>query len=275
MGCTANRPIFPAKTKQVKNYLAYLFQIGMAPATLLTHISAIAFIHKIAGHSDPTDNFFIKRMLTGAQKLKGTSDNRKPFFPQHICSLISSLEQLPQPPYTKTMLKAMILLAFNAMLRVGEITSRSQKSADNKNNILLQNVKLSTNSITIQMQSYKHSKGDCIKIKLPKHKRTKLCPVKALKTYIGLRGKQQGTLFSFTNGEPVSCQFFNQQLNQLIKQAKLPKGKYSSHSLRIGGATTAIMNGASESQLKVMGRWKSDAFKKYIRAPIICNPAKQ
>ena len=54
----------------------------------------------------------------------------------------------------------------------------------------------------------------------------------------------------------------------------LPRGKYSSHSLRIGGATTAIMYGASEAQLKIMGRWKSDAFKKYIRAPIVCNPTK-
>ena len=160
------------------------------------------------------------------------------------------------------------------MLRVGEITSRSPKSCDS-NNILFQNIQFSPNAVTLNMHSYKHSNFQTVSIKIPEHKKNNLCPVKALKTYLALRGQHKGPLFTLPNGDAVSCQFFNQQLNTLIIHSNLPQGRYSSHSLRIGGATTAIIQGASEAQVKVMGRWKSEAFKKYIRLPIVCNPTNQ
>ena len=265
---------FPSTSTQVKSYLAHLFQIGFAPSTLLTHTSAIAFVHKISGYKDPTNNFFIKLMLSGANKLKGTSDMRQPFLPQHIRAITSAVFSLPQSQYMKKMLIAMILLAYNAMLRVGEITVRSLKS-NNKNLIQLQQAHFSSDGLTLFMQSYKHSNGNQVHINIPEHKKGSLCPVRALKAYIAVRGKSQGPLFSSQNGQPITCHFFNDQLNPLIIMARLPQGKYSSHSLRIGGATTAIMYGTSEAQLKVMGHWKSDAFKKYIRVPIVCNPTNQ
>ena len=230
-----HRKVCPATFQHVKQYIAHLFNIGLAPSTLLTHTSAIAFIHKIAGHADPTDNFFIKRMLSGAQKMKGSPDNRKPFLPQDIYALNAALHALPQPTYIKIMLKSMILLAFNAMLRVGEITSRSPKSCDS-NNILFQNVQFSPNAATIIMNCYKHSKGQPVSIKIPEHKKNNLCPVKALKAYIVVRGQHSGPLYTLPNRDAVSCQFFNQQLNTLIIHSNLPQGRYSSHSLRIGGA---------------------------------------
>ena len=42
-----------------------------------------------------------------------------------------------------------------------------------------------------------------------------------------------------------------------------------SHSFRIGGATNAICKGVSYDKIKEMGRWKSDAAKRYIRIPTI------
>jgi hypothetical protein len=40
---------------------------------------------------------------------------------------------------------------------------------------------------------------------------------------------------------------------------------YKSHSFRIGAATTAWAKGFSEEQIQQIGRWNSEAFKKYIR----------
>ena len=40
---------------------------------------------------------------------------------------------------------------------------------------------------------------------------------------------------------------------------------FSSHSLRSGGATQMFMGGSSDATVQLFGRWKSDAYKLYIR----------
>jgi hypothetical protein len=53
-----------------------------------------------------------------------------------------------------------------------------------------------------------------------------------------------------------------------LKFAGLNVKNYKSHSFRIGAATTAWAKGFSEEQIQQMGRWNSEAFKKYIRIPL-------
>lgn len=45
--------------------------------------------------------------------------------------------------------------------------------------------------------------------------------------------------------------------------------RYQAHGFRIGAATSAAESGASDIQIQSMGRWKSGAFQKYIRIPIL------
>ena len=42
-----------------------------------------------------------------------------------------------------------------------------------------------------------------------------------------------------------------------------------SHSFRIGGATNAICRGIPYDQVQEIGRWQSDAAKRYIRVTTI------
>jgi len=44
---------------------------------------------------------------------------------------------------------------------------------------------------------------------------------------------------------------------------------YKSHSFRIGAASWAASKGMSDAQIRAFGRWKSNAFLRYIRAPSI------
>ena len=41
--------------------------------------------------------------------------------------------------------------------------------------------------------------------------------------------------------------------------------KFNTHSFRIGGATSAKWAGVSDSHLKALDRWRSDAYLKYVR----------
>ena len=71
------------------------------------------------------------------------------------------------------------------------------------------------------------------------------------------------------DGTPVSRKFFTEHLQLAISACGFPKNLYQAHSFRIGAATAAAESGLSDIQIQCMGRWKSAAFKKYIRIPVI------
>lgn len=91
-------------------------------------------------------------------------------------------------------LKAMFLLSFYAFLRVGELCG-------SRHAILIDNVRLQPAYITIQFPSYKFSTGRCPSVFIPSQD-SDLCPVKALSSYVRLRGSRPGPLFLYPNGDP-------------------------------------------------------------------------
>ena len=76
-------------------------------------------------------------------------------------------------------------------------------------------------------------------------------------------------LFSFMDGSSISRQFFSDQLKLSLTWANLDNHKYKSHSFWIGAATTAAMLGITEDKIQSMGMWNSNAFKKYVRIPVL------
>ncbi|XP_072050355.1 uncharacterized protein [Amphiura filiformis] len=59
--------------------------------------------------------------------------------------------------------------------------------------------------------------------------------------------------------------------SQGIKLIGLDPEYFSPHSFRIGAATAAAMGGINDEKIKEMGRWKSSAFRLYIRPINMCN----
>ena len=43
--------------------------------------------------------------------------------------------------------------------------------------------------------------------------------------------------------------------------------KYSGDSFRSGAATTALEAGISDVAIQMLGQWRSDAYKRYIKTP--------
>ena len=52
-----------------------------------------------------------------------------------------------------------------------------------------------------------------------------------------------------------------------LTRAGVDCSNYNGHSLRIGAATTALAGGIPDATIQTLGRWKSDAYKQYIRIP--------
>ena len=47
----------------------------------------------------------------------------------------------------------------------------------------------------------------------------------------------------------------------------LDPSRYKGHSFRIGAASYAADRGFSDAQIRMLGRWKSNAFLRYLRVP--------
>ena len=54
-------------------------------------------------------------------------------------------------------------------------------------------------------------------------------------------------------------------LKRLVEFCGLNTKVLKGHSFRIGAATSAALRGVSDAQVRAVGRWASDAFRKYIR----------
>ena len=92
-----------------------------------------------------------------------------------------------------------------------------------------------------------------------------LCPVLALQRYLQQAGDTT-TLFAHFDRSPLTRFQFNEILKKAVNFSNIPgKQLFKSHSFHIGAATTAHMQGFSDSDIQVMGRWHSTAFKSYIR----------
>ena len=112
----------------------------------------------------------------------------------------------------------------------------------------------------------RHSKnlenGGINRVVLKRH--SPLCPVEALHAFVTQRGSSDGPLFSLPSGIPFLRSRFDSYLQSCVSHAGL-KGKYKGHSFRIGAATEAAAKGKSDSLIRNLGRWRSDAFKSYVR----------
>ena len=168
-------------------------------------------------------------------------------------------------------MQPMLLLAFHAFLRTGEITATSQKH-DKSATLQASDCVINwqggrVTSLDIAIRNAKHSKGRVFNINVPANS-TKYCPAMAMHQYLTLAKPTSGNLFQFPGAIPVTRAFFDSHLKTALMAANVDTTLYKGHSLRIGAATEAVrVLGLTDSQVQKLGRWNSNAFKTYIRIP--------
>ena len=84
-------------------------------------------------------------------------------------------------------------------------------------------------------------------------------------SYLARRGYHPGPLFLFEDGSPLSRSRLVSELRKALSSIRLNCDVYAGHSFRIGAATTAASRGLEDSTMKLLGRWRSDAYQSYIR----------
>lgn len=73
-------------------------------------------------------------------------------------------------------------------------------------------------------------------------------------------------MFRHGNGEPITQNQLRKQLRVLLRVLGVREaGSYGLHAFRAGGATAMHQAGASDESIQRMGRWTSDAYRRYLR----------
>ena len=256
----------PLTVSAVALFIADRVQQKYKASTISAQISALGYIHKLRGLADPTASFLIQKMLVSCHKQQPTQDMRLPIDKAMLSQILAALEHTTTSSQDRSLFRAMFALAFHAFLRIGEITV-SSPGVNNPNLLELKQIEFnSTESCCITFIKYKHSKSQSVTVTV-KAGQPGACPVRIMKEYVAVRGARPGPLFLRTPGilTPVTRSQFNAHLRSTLIFCKFATARFTSHSFRIGAATSAAAQGLSDAQIRQLGRWNSDAFKKYIR----------
>ena len=155
-------------------------------------------------------------------------------------------------------------MPFLFFLRIGEITEIG--NASDNHVIKISDIKFEGNNLKVTIQSSKTDQiGNSTTLILPKNKCESMCVARQLKAYLKFRPNIDGQLFCHLNHKKLTRFQFLAILRSALKFIGLSSDDYNTHSFRIGAATTAAMLGKNDNEIKSMGRWKSDSFKRYIR----------
>ena len=224
-------------------------------------ISAIAYFHKINNLPDPSASFLIEKTLQGLSRLRPSVDNRQAITLVILHRLVDSIQQMTLSNYDKLLFRSMFLFAFFGLCRIGEITGSPLLHT-----LLGSDVQVIHNPLRaiVTFRTYKHSiskQSITFYIQSPQQ----YCPVFNLNGYLAFRPLSAPYLFVLAEGNPVSRLQFSHVFRMAVTSCGLDPRSHTPHSLRIGGATFAARKGMSILQIKRLGRWRSNAFVKYLR----------
>ena len=251
------KQFLPAAPFTVTLFITHLEEAALAPSTIRSILSAVSFYHTICHYSDPVASPAVTKFIKGLLKSQSCSDCRSPLSVRSLSLMLRNLHLVCEDSYMLCMYKALFALMFYAFLRVSEVSH-------GEHNILFQHLTMTQRKLVLRFTSFKHSNGRHFSLNvLPTH--TPTCPHRAMSVYLQSRGQRTGPLFCLRSGAALTSRAISKTLKDVVSVSGLPEPHLTSHSFRIGAATWASKQGYAAEQIRLMGRWKSDAFLKYIR----------
>ena len=250
--------------EHVQLFITYLSRFRhLSTSSIRCYISGISFYFKLHYNINPAHSFGITMLLKSYEKNSKTQLVRKPIDLHLLGNLIESVNAGRLCKYDRLCYIILYSLMYHGALRVSEICFSN--TADHI--IQFNNVCFSKSNSTIKLKlcSFKHSNGSTPTIVISCNNILS----KSINSFLSRRGSKPGPFICHKSSKPFSRLEFVIQLKTDLKFLKYDPDHYNSHSFRIGKATDMAKAGASDSQIALMGRWRSNAFKQYIRPNLI------
>ena len=284
LGYSLDASSFGAYTSALNSYLTFCnlhhLPVDPTPDTLSFYVvflstyikpdSVNAYLSGICRQLEPffpdvrqnRKSMLVSRTLTGCMRRFGTTVTRKtPLSHANLLFVIDSL--VSNPTFDDVLFIALLLTAFHALMRLGELVFPDKKNLRNYRKIVLRH------SVSILSDRYSfflpYHKGDRFfegNTIVVQHTNTPTDPYQPFLTYLGLRDRHfplNPELWLTSKGCVPTRHWFITRLRKFF-----PK-EIAGHSLRSGGATSLAEAGADLATIQAVGRWSSDAFRIYIR----------
>ena len=261
--------VFPIDPIIIAKYLVYLHLTDISYNTAKLHLSVINYVHVVRNMDGPGHLPMLQKLMRG---FRNSVEPSVAILPINM-TLLSQLVNLSARTfdvYTSVLFNAIAVWLYNGNFRVGELI----KSGDLKHTVFVKNIAWATKrarlvGVSVRLESYKHSGGQVRTLLLPTRNDRAVCPVNVLKLYLNHRPSGCPYLFVHENSHVVDSTWLLEKLRMLLNLLKLDSMSYSTHSFRVGYTTDIALQGESYPIIQMRGRWKSDAYLKYIRPQVI------
>lgn len=245
-------------------YIAFMAR-SFRYVSIINYVSAVRAFHKWHGITPvPADNFMVSSTLMGAKRLLGDSSfSSDPLLPPQLKRMYATLDMRESNDlvfWTATVVAFRGLLRKSSVCKGEHCLRRRDVTFHNWGVVITQR-----SSKTIQFQERNH-KIPLATVGGP------LCAVSFLHKLYSLGAvSSDAPLFGVMKKNcyvPLNYRGYSKRLSKCVKNAGLtPQGKYTSHSLRRGGATALSMLGVPLHEIQKIGDWKSLTVLLYLASP--------
>jgi hypothetical protein len=259
----------PATEEGLLYYISFLFKEKLKGSTIRVYLAAVRNLHIMNGLVFSAYTPKILMAIKGAFVLSDPPTRMKPI----TFGLLSKLLRLLPGRFDEAMLSVAFTLGFFGCLRSGEFCLPDRAVFDPKIHLCLGDVSIipGEKMFSIFLKSSKTdvlSSGVSIYVGCSKQA---VCAFCLMSRYISKRDLSDLSepLLVDPVGNILRRAYFVSTLKLLVSLLGYSPTDFSGHSLRAGAATSGANQGLDGWELKMLGRWRSDAYNVYLRDPKI------
>ena len=257
-------------------FIGFLIDKGMQSSTVKSYISAIKRKLVDDGYKWVDDRILLSSLTRACKLINDSVRVRLPIQCGLLELILFEFERTFKAAnqwYLELMYKALFVLGYYGLMRVGELTisphvlrAKDIHIATNKDKILVVLYSSKTHDRLSHPQKIKITSNHTEKSGSYIHRH--FCPFQTVRQFIAVRGDYQDDaeqFFIYRDRSPVSAANARVLLRETLHKIGIDGALYDMHSLRIGRTTDLIKYNYSIEEVKRMGRWKSNVIYKYIR----------
>ena len=249
----------------------------LASSTITQYMSGIKNAHKREGlETEPMGSNLVKAVLKGKANIERPRKQKIAMTPGVLFELKKYIVGCKMSYVDKCTLWAMCTIMYSGSLRGSEIMGEKENEFDPENILMEEDVRIKmirtgngrvTKLVHCVIRNPKELPGTRnLEVEMFQTS-NKFCPVAAVEKLKAARTENKGKPFMTKQDGRITTKDW---LNRFLKRALEKVINYeeftvSSHSFRAGVASAMARCGYSDEEIQRQGRWRSDAFLKYIR----------